>query len=31
MGRTIHIIGNGDNASRYKPAKGIKQIGRAHV
>ena len=24
MARVVHIIGNGDNASRYKPAKGIK-------
>ena len=24
MSRTVHVIGNGDNASMYKPAKGIK-------
>lgn len=24
MGRVVHIIGNGDNASMYKPVKGIK-------
>ena len=24
MGRVVHVIGNGDNAVRYKPAKGIK-------
>lgn len=24
MSRVIHVIGNGDNAVRYKPAKGIK-------
>ena len=24
MSRTVHVIGNGDNATMYKPAKGIK-------
>lgn len=24
MTRVVHVIGNGDNAARYKPAKGIK-------
>jgi len=24
MSRTVHVIGNGDNASMYQPAKGIK-------
>jgi hypothetical protein len=24
MGRTVHIIGNGDNAGMYKPQKGVK-------
>ena len=24
MSRTVHVIGNGDNAAMYKPAKGIK-------
>ena len=24
MGRTVHIIGNGDGANLYKPSKGIK-------
>lgn len=24
MGRVVHVIGNGDNAQMYKPAKGVK-------